>query len=442
MARERRERPQGKAQASRNRPRDRVIWAILAGFLAAYVFLFILPIFLDESQRMMFFRYIPTLPQRGIIGEDAKSIQLFVLGWFNGQDPYSVEGISNGVFYPPLALLLLSPLGLVSAQAAYVLMLGLTLACYVGLSLWLPVAFSKRLTPVLLLFFLTGLFSYSLQFELERGQYNVTSVFLSLLAVFLFHAYPKIRWLRWVAYGLLTTAIQLKLYPAIFVFLLVTDWTQWRENLKRLIAIGAVNFLLLLALGWNLFLSFVRSISSFSADIHGEKINHSAASFGAYALGVLDTDRLLNTSPASAAFAAQISSVATLICAAVFAAILVACILIGAKRPARGPAPPVLLACTLGALLIPSTSFDYTIAFLPASLAIYFQHLADTWSHRSSPGVSTIRHWLRHGVVAVMSLAYFSTLFSYTNKPDLFFLVNNFPALVLLLLLTPLLAIL
>ena len=53
--------------------------AILAGFLAAYVFLFILPIFLDESQRMMFFRYIPTLPQRGIIGEDAKSIQLFVL---------------------------------------------------------------------------------------------------------------------------------------------------------------------------------------------------------------------------------------------------------------------------------------------------------------------------------------------------------------------------
>jgi hypothetical protein len=88
----------------------------------------------------------------------------------------------------------------------------------------------------------------------------------------------------------------------------------------------------------------------------------------------------------------------------------------------------LLLACTIGALLIPSASNDYTLSILAAPIAILFSGLF------ASPE-STIRppqRFIFTALVFILSVAYSSTLFPYTNKP--FFLQNNCPALFVMLL--------
>ena len=58
--------------------------------------------------------------------------------------------------------------------------------------------------------FVTGLTSHGLQFELERGQFNVVAISLCLLAVYIFHYQVKY---RHFGYLLFLVAVQLKVYP-------------------------------------------------------------------------------------------------------------------------------------------------------------------------------------------------------------------------------------
>ncbi len=57
-------------------------------------------------------------------------------------------------------------------------------------TLYVPLSMSpgKRVTPELLVVFATGLISYGLQFELERGQFNVIAVSLAYLAIWMYHS--------------------------------------------------------------------------------------------------------------------------------------------------------------------------------------------------------------------------------------------------------------
>ena len=116
----------------------------------------------------------------------------------------------------------------------------ITLLCYVVVTLVLPRRINKQKSiPALsMLIFVTGLVSYGLQFELERGQFNVIAFTLCLGAIYIFHNHPKSRWL---AYLFFTISVQLKLYPAIFVFALIEDWSDWKGNIKRIVGLGILN---------------------------------------------------------------------------------------------------------------------------------------------------------------------------------------------------------
>ena len=95
----------------------------------------------------------------------------------------------------------------------------------------------------------------------------------------------------------------------------------------------------------------------------------------------------------------------------------------------KGMNPLLLLVCTIGALLIPSASHDYTLSLLAAPVAIFLS------SNIFSIRVKNLRlRILLISLLVIFSFTYFSTLYSYTNKPYYYIFGNNFPALFMMLL--------
>lgn len=385
-----------------------LLWVLL-GFAPAYLAFYLWPIFWAEPV-MQFPAFVPAMDP---IGNDLRNTLHVAAQWFTSrQNPYLHP---YGFAYPPLTLLATAPLLAVSAAAAYQIVTALTLAALVLSALLLPLRLSRPqpVSALLLLAFLSGLFSYGVQFELERGQFNLLAVGLSLLAGWLFHHRP--RW-RWLAYGLFTLAVQLKLYPFVFVLLLVRDWRAWRANLRRLALLAGLNAAALFALGPGLGFSFLRALTAHIADTYVWPGNHSVYAFV----------HLLVKQPAWAGLSpyAGLLQWATL-------AVVAGCLgLVGLHAYCFrlvGFYPPLLLACALVALTVPATSHDYTLSFLTAPVAVLFAQLRP-------PAGSRRRQAAAVTLLVLFAAAYAATLFSYTHKPRL--LDNNLPALLLMLLTT------
>ena len=165
----------------------------------------------------------------------------------------------------------------VNLAAAYRLWTLVNVVCVVLIGLVLPwqLARPRPITPLLTLALLTGLFSYGFQFELERGQFNLFAMALVLGAVWLYHA--RTRW-RLAAYALFTVAVQLKVFPFIFFFMLIHDWRDWRGNLRRLIGLGIANFVLLFVFGPGVFWRWLLALIDKTVNPYLWQGNHSIRS--------------------------------------------------------------------------------------------------------------------------------------------------------------------
>ena len=100
----------------------------------------------------------------------------------------------------------------------------------------------------------------------------------------------------------------------------------------------------------------------------------------------------------------------------------------------------LLLACTLGALLIPSVSHDYTLSILVAPVTMVFMEY-EFLGKIGNPRLNKLFIVL----LLIFSITYSSTLFSYTYAQLFPFsyesiLTNKFPALFIMLLATTLLS--
>ena len=102
-----------------------------------------------------------------------------------------------------------------------------------------------------------SLFSYGILFELERGQYDLIAMFLCIAAIYLFHFHPR---LRIPAYLLFCIAVQLKIYPLIFIVALIDYSQPVSTHLKRWGALLLANFLLLFMLGLRPFMEFKQAM--------------------------------------------------------------------------------------------------------------------------------------------------------------------------------------
>jgi hypothetical protein len=384
-------------------------WPVWLAFALAYVLFFVSPIFLS-SHEMLFFKYVPP---RDPIGLDLLQTLGFSRAWvtFHGT-PY----ISTNT-YPPVTALLYAPLLGADFSTLYKVFTVVNLACYGALTCILP----RRMMNVqgfpatFVLIIVTGLVSYGLQFELERGQFNVIAMLLAFTAILIYHQHP--RW-RVVAYALFVLSVQLKLYPYIFIVMLVHDWHNWRSNVRRFALLTAANVAGFFILGTRIFADWVNAVREHSADPTVWAGNHSIQAFVTLALQYLPRHG-----------GAWLEPYAGLLQFGLLLVVL-ACLLAVVAAASRGNKPGVnahlLLACALAALVLPAVSNDYTLAVLAAPAGAFF--LANP-----SPDASAGRplRAARVGAVMIMSLAYASTLFSSTNKPH--FLSNNFPALLAML---------
>ena len=191
-----------------------IIWVFIA-FLIAYLLFFVEPI-LFSSQVMQFPRYIPAVDP---IGVDLKQMLSYSESWFFAkQTPYIGANL-----YPPLASVFFTPLLSVRFFFAYRIITVTSILFYILMTLALPLKISPKgqVTSLLMPIFVTGLFSYGFQFELERGQFNIIATFLCFLAIYMYHFHNKMKYL---AYLLFILSVQLKIFPFIFIVMFVTHW--------------------------------------------------------------------------------------------------------------------------------------------------------------------------------------------------------------------------
>jgi hypothetical protein len=363
---------------------------------------------------MQFPNYVPALDP---IGVDLKQMLSYSESWLIAkQTPY----IGNNL-YPPLASILFTPLLSMKYFEAYKIVTLVNLLLYILITLVLPLLIGKeRQVSALLMFaFVTGLFSYGFHFELERGQFNLLAAFFCFFGIWIYHCHNRFRYL---AYAMFTISAQLKVYPIIFIFMFITDWHDWLNNFKRLMVLVMVNFALFFVLGPHVFVDFFNAIKVQTVNPYIWVGNHSVRSFVTLASRIAIEHNWTGISAYSGL--AQF----------VLLAIVVVCIFLimikAYQQKQNSINSHLLLACTIGAFLIPSVSHDYKLSILAAPFAI----LLIDMSFRSEKVTQPLRRLVIMVMIFILSASYSSTLFSFTNKPLV--IINNFPALFSMLLAT------
>ena len=307
---------------------------------------------------------------------------------------------------------------MLDSHQAYFIITIITILCYIFLVLAVP----KLVTPSIsnspiLLFFVTGIISYGFQFELERGQYNVIVFLFCMLAIYIFHFHHEF---RVFAYLLLTLAIQLKIYPVIFSLLFVKDWRDWRNNVRRMIGLGALNIAALFMLGYSVFVDFVGAIMSRSLGGSIRWIgNHSIQAF----ISFLSYNRRTPLDESAALWAQEHASLLAISLLLYFLVCFLSLIGIAYWRREKGLNANILMGCTIGAMVIPSVSHDYKLALLAAPMAIFFGNVVLQ--------SQLYKKMLSYFLILAASVSYSATLYSFMYRPD--YIANSMPLLFVIL---------
>ncbi len=267
---------------------------------------------------------------------------------------------------------------------------------------------------------LIGLFSYGLLFELERGQYDLIAMAFCAGAIYLFHFKPR---LRILSYVLFCIAVQLKVYPLIFIVAFVDYSQPIGAQIKRWGTLILANLLLLLSLGWKVFLDFVQAFRN-------QVLHPTYAWIGNHSIGsflTIPTDEPDHYSQGLIQF---MDHYGLIIQAFLFAVVLgsIVFIILQTYRKRISPYNPfVIMACTLGSMLIPSTSHDYKLSLL-GPFFIYLLFSLSEIKLRNKKLTIIIS-----AIAGVISLLFSISLFVLYDRP--FWLQNSFPLLLLMLLL-------
>ena len=386
------------------------VW-VATGFLIVYVLFFLSPVFLNDERSILYFNRF--LPDRNPIGVDLNLTSGHVYSWLTtGQSPYPDQ------LYPPLTYILLAPLTLFNYPASYFVATYLTLVCYIILAGIIPAQFSSdRDYSLILLFAVTGLFSYGFQFELERGQYYTVTFLLCMLSIYIFHKHHDFRLLGYLLYSF---SIHLKIFPLFFLPMFIKDWRDWKGNVRRMLGLGLFNFLLLFVLGYHNFLGFIQAILvPVQNAVYNWNFNHSLSSF----MDNLLKDGYNLFSPAALLVLQQNANVLEKMILVIVVVCVLSMVIHAYWNRQVGFDPYLLLACTIVALIIP-VSVDYSLPVMVAPMAIFF-------ANRTLMEGSVKKRIITAILVLVISIAYATILFPFKYKP--YYLNNAFPPLFIVL---------
>ena len=387
-----------------------LFWVGLA-FLVSFAVLFLRPVFLNNYDLKLY----PNFPKMTPIGADLREYLTFSRALVTQGTPYIGQN-----YYPPFEAIFFLPWINLPPTQAYNLFTTLNFILFVLVTLLFPLLLGrkKQVNSLVTLIFVTGLFSYGLWFQLERGQYDLIVMLLCFGSLWLFHRRP--RW-RWLAYMLIIVAIQIKIYPAIFLITFVDDWKDWKANLRRWGLLLLANAAALFVLGPAVFSQFIgRLLRQMGHPTFVTVVNHSINSFVTVYMNQLK-DRF----PWLPAYSGLIQ--ASLL--ALFAIFFLLIWFQVYRRNLSGLNPYLILACTIGAMVIPSTSHDYKFAIFVAPVLLFFNAL----DLRAVPlSRSSLWSWIfQAGLVFLIALAYCVSLYVPDQKP--LFLRSNFPPLMVIL---------
>jgi hypothetical protein len=383
-----------------------LFWVII-GILPPFIPFLVFPMFFQSDLRIHYPEgYLPKLIP---IGNDLKLALDAARMWLE------THQITQFVF-TPTGLLFYSPMLLMDYARAYQAITLVTLSSYLILSM-IAILISDRKNHSIIAFIAAiSIFSYGVQFELERGQSHTITLMLCLLSVYIFHKHPRF---RMFAYLLFCISVQLKFYPAIFVLLFVDDWRDWKGNLIRFGALGLANFLAFFLLGFSYFSSFYDHMLLSVQEGEASPANHSIHSFALvlqwYGMGLFDGSAL-----------DWIKNHGGMIENALYAYFLVCFSIILVRAYTKNSheiSPNLLLACVIAGLTLPSVNHDYTLPLLTIPLAIAIS----SWAKGNYPWSKPIAI-----VLLVISAFFYSlTLFPPAYKPIYF--QNSLPMILVIL---------
>jgi len=384
-----------------------IVW-LLVGFVAVYVTLFVEPVFFHPDRRMHYItQYIQEI---GLVGADLREFAAGAETLLSGTGGYENS-------YPPLFAVLLAPILLREYPENYLLMTALSLVSLVVLSLIIPAITGRRgVSAVVVLFFITALFSYGLQFELERGQFNISATTLCFLSIYIFHFHKRFAFL---SYLLFCIAVQLKVWPAIFAIMLVRDWRDWKGNLFRCAALGIANFVLLFWFGLDAFGGFAGHLQDLTTAEWFWRHEHSLRGFMLY----VTHSGLPQLPPALVSWLGSNASMLAILVVLYYCTCLFAILAKAFLGRERGMNLDLLVVCMVGAMILPPVSYDYKLALLGSPLAL-------SLSHRPVPA-SPLRRLASIFLLIALALSYSVTLFPPTVRPP--WLINSFPLLLAIL---------
>ena len=391
------------------------LYWIIGSYLAAYFLYFISPVFLNSGQRMSF---QPDSFALDPIGLDLRAFLYFGKAFFLSGGEYPPANL-----YPPLFTLLIAPFSLLDPVSLYRVFVPVLFVSYVLITLVIPIFFvkSQQGITLLVLFFLSGLFSHGFYFELERGQTNVIAFLFVMLAIYLF--YHKTRF-RWLAYVLFSLSLQIKIFPAIFIFMLVENWSDWKTNIKRFAGIGLFNLALFFVLGLRPLLTVVSNLKE--ASLHYVWIrNHSIMSFAmllqkGYFQETLNEFNLSAVNLWAMEHAIKIGYFLTFLAFLCFGLVIFHAI----RSNSKGFNSNLFVVSTLVLLLVPAVSHDYTLSLLSGAVGVA---LAMNQGMAVLPSLRLLRTFL----VILITFSYSTALYSFEYKP--LFWQDNFFALMILL---------
>lgn len=386
------------------------VW-VLASYLVIFFFYFILPTFLNPYHELHFFYGFPELKP---LGADLHEYLNYVKNFAEKGTPYFPPN-----YYPPFQALFFLRFMYSGPDQSFIYLTILTYLSFIAITIIYPrlVSPDRKLNSPAIFFILTGLISYGLLFEIERGQFDLLAMAFCYLAIYIYHRHP--RW-RLAAYLFFVMSVNLKIYPGIFLFCFTSNWRDWKNNLRRWALLLAANFAFLFILGWNVFLDFVRMLTKeLGRPSYWWIGNHSIDSF----LRVICE----YTEKANPAFHNMLSANFQWFQIALLLGFLVcfgSVLWLTYHYQWNAGNPYLLLLATLGAMVIPSTSHDYKLCILIAPMTILFSQLKMPQSGRKLLDLTAVI------MVIILTSAYCTTLFLHTDMPG--FMANNFPALMLI----------
>lgn len=211
---------------------------------------------------------------------------LYIPGSFllAGKDPYAAPFL----WYPPFSVLLFLPYHILDLPQAYSIHVFALVLLTVG-SVWCSIRIAEPTilkgtsshgtgdsgiaTPLFLSLSFLTVSSYGFIFSVERGNFDIYALALSLAGLWILVRNPDRLWLQVICFS---AAAHLKVYPAVLFLLLF-----WRHGGRSLVPIVVVNAALLFCIGPGPALHFIERLLEVAASTPWIYVaNHSAVSFG------------------------------------------------------------------------------------------------------------------------------------------------------------------